>query len=147
MKVDEKQLAQFAKDIAKTGGGDIPEWINKIESIVKNVNEMLGVYNQMSGKQSPPVQQVQQAPQVQQSFIEARAIKKAEMASKNPPKVEAKMSDDFKEILEGLIKACNTLDQLGYSEKTIGEAIMSLPINIGQAKAFLIKLYNKKYGS
>ena len=137
MKVDEKQLAAGITEVMKTGGGTVPEWAKTIENIVKGVNDMLGTYQTITGKKPPP--QNQEPPM---DWATARDLKKLEMSGKETIVPES----EFKEILAGIIKSCASLEQMGYGDKSIGEAINSLPFTIKQTKAFLTKLYQSKYG-
>lgn len=120
------------------GGGQLPDWLKSIESIVKGINEMLGSYQQISHNTPRPIE-----PQREPiDFYQARELKKAEMSLRSG----ANSSNEFKEILQILIKVGDSLDKMGHGEKTIGDALLSLPFTINQGREVLNKLYIVKYG-
>ena len=58
MKVTAKDIAPA---ISKVGGQAAPEWVNKIDEIVKGVNQMFENYYKLTGK-TPPGQPLQITP-------------------------------------------------------------------------------------
>lgn len=142
MKVDIKELAESLPKAIEAGGGASPEWLTKAENIVNGIKDMIKFYTQLQGKNNPGAQK--EVAGVPMPFSEARALKKAEMAGKVVTQPMA--SNEFKEILEGLVKATNTLEGMGHGDKPIGEVLMSLPFTLSQVKIFLEKLYKSKYG-
>jgi len=142
MKIGVKELAEQLPKAIEAAGGASPDWLTRAESIVKGVNDMLKFYTQLQGKNNPGAQkEIREAPM---SFSEARALKKAEMAGKAVTQPMA--SNEFKELLEGLVKAANTLEGMGNGDRPIGQVIMAAPFTVTQVKTFLEELYKSKYG-
>ena len=149
----EISAADLAKTIPKvieaSAGGDSPEWLTKMQDIIKGINDMVGFYREISGKAPPANIVVDESHKM--SFMEARELKKAEMAgakgqsAANLP-VAQPVNNEFEELLAGLIKAMATLERMGGKEKPIGQVIMALPFTLGQSKDFLETLYESKYG-
>jgi len=158
MKIGVDDLARNLPKAIEAGGGESPPWLDKMESIVKGINDMIGFYNQLSGKPAQVNTPGNYTPKL--SWSEAREIKKAEMTGRQgeldttPGKisqahaqsVHQAASNEFQELLSGLIKASTTLAGMGFKEKTIGQVIQELPFTLGQTKDFLEKLYQSKYG-
>lgn len=143
MKIGVKELTETLPKAIEAGGGTSPEWLTKADNIVKGINDMIGFYKQLSAKNNPTQESEVKEPPM--TFSEARRIKKAEMAGKVPGQLVA--GNEFKELLDGLVKASNTLEGMGHGDKAIGEVIMSLPFTLSQVKTFLEKLYKSKYGA
>src|SRR4030042_2704899 len=103
MKIDAEKLAalipkEVLKEAGSTGGLD---WINRIDGIVKGVNQMLTTYREISGK--TPVTVIENMGD-KPSFSEARQAKKLEIAARgNNHKGEDKMpeNNEFKELING----------------------------------------------
>lgn len=143
MKIDIEELAKNLPKAIEAGGGASPEWLTKTENIVKGINDMIAFYNKLQKGNNPAAQkEITEAPM---SFSEARSLKKAEMAGKVEV-MQPVANNEFKEILEGLVKATTTLEGMGYAKKSIGEVIVALPFTLTQVKDFLEKLYKSKYG-
>jgi len=141
-----KELTENLPKALTAVGGVSPDWLTKLDSIVKGVNDMINFYNQLSKTPSPASLASNNSEKM--TFSEAREAKKAEMAEKKGKAVivQPVAGNEFKEILDGLIKACKTLEGMGFKEKPIGQVILSLPVTLAQTKDFLEKLYKSKYG-
>jgi len=147
MKVGMKELAGNIPEVLEAAaGGQAPEWLTKAENIVSGIKDMIEFYNRLQGK---PGQEnnpgAEAAPKL--GWSEARTLKKAEMTEKTgvvAPNLP--QSNEFQELLTGLIKASTTLEGMGFKDRPIGQVIMELPFTLGQTKAFLEKLYKSKYG-
>ena len=149
-KIDAKTLAENLPTIAKMGDAALPPWITKIEEIVKEINKMGELYLKMSAQNpitTTPGDVVPKTPKNVLGFEEARLIKKAELAVKNPQKEVVIMpNNEFKELLQGIIKSFDTLESLGFSPETpIGQVISSLPFTLNQSKVFIQRLLMEKY--
>lgn len=153
MKVTESIITGSPPVTAGAGGGApaVPEWLNQAAEIVKGIRELWEDYKQTNGMtgQNPPRGSPEPAP-APKSIYEARAAKKAEMAGREiPPErtiINVNQNDEIKEFVEKSIKFFATLEQIGFGEKTIGEAIMSAPFKVNQVKGALIHYYKSKYG-
>ena len=121
----------------------LPDWTDKLDGIIKGINQMFDHYYQLTGK--TPSGPGQPSAGVPMSFSEAREIKKLEMAGKQPPKGSVSV-DYFEEFLKGLIKSTDTLKALGFGDKAIGEVIYELPFSLDQANDFLKQLQQKHFG-
>ena len=133
---------------ASAVGGQLPDWADKIDGIVKGINQLVESYYKLSGK--VPGNPLLSAPGdsaagMGLSFSEAREAKKAEMV-KNKQITGGEELDYFKELLGGLIKSSQYLKTLGYGEKPIGEVFYELPFSLDQTVEFLEKLYQKHFG-
>ena len=137
VKISQNDLAVLSG--SSTGSQNVPSIFNTFNDIVKGINEMLDTYKQIRGIATP--QHQEEFPR--QNFQEARAAKKVEMSGKSKQIIDGKveiMPDELGEILKGFIKSCGHLETLGYGNKSIGEAVLSLPFTVTQAKEFLSKM-------
>lgn len=145
MKVGVEELAKNLPKALEAAGGGSPEWLITAENIVKGINDMIGFYNQLSDKPGPGNSPGDDTPKL--GWSEAREMKKAEMAGRQGRALPAPpQSNEFQEVLAGLIKATATLAGMGFKDKAIGQVIMELPFTLEQTKDFLEKLYKSKYG-
>jgi len=140
VKISEKDLAGLVP--ASSPIQPVPPIFTTIQSIIKGVNEMLGSYKELTGKNTPH-KTMNQSENPPPSFSEARAIKRLENTPIRKEQTTV-MGTEFGELLKGLIKSCHTLEGLGYGGKTIGEALTELPITITQAKEFLLNIEEKR---
>jgi len=146
------QATTPAANIAPLGGGNqivIPDWISKINEIVKGINDLLAGYRELTGK--PPIGV--KNPVTQQHIIQDMPAPNSQPTAQwNHPSaggsggVSPTQPNEFQDILARLVQTCRTAESMGYGEKTLGEALNSLPITIRQAGEFLTKLYQQKYG-
>ena len=144
MKVTEKTLTDLIPS-GTASTGTVPPIFKTINEIVTGVNEMLGTYKQLSGKHN--IQEVMKQDAPKESFQAARIAKKAEQGNSTKViEVQKVMSDDFGDILKSLIKACGTLETMGFGKNTVGEAIAALPFTVSQSKAFLQQILERKEG-
>lgn len=143
MKIGVEELTENLPKALKAGGGESPPWLTKAENIVNGIKDMIAFYERLSKQNNPGA--TKETPEASMPFSEARALKKAEMAGKAEV-MQPVVGNEFKEILEGLIKAANTLEGIGHGKKPIGELIVALPFTLTQVKEFLEKLYQSKYG-
>lgn len=139
-----KELTTNLPKVAETIGGASPDWLTKLDSIVKGINDMIGFYNKINKGTPPANLEANNTPKM--PFSEARKLKKAEMAGEKGTTVMQQPTNEFKEILEGLIKAANTLEKIGHGNRLIGELIAEAPFTVTQVKTFLDNLYKSKYG-
>jgi len=149
VKINQELLVKAIPELLKAGGNDVPQAVTKIGQIVDGINQMLATYKEIAGKPVIAGYKVEDnKPPDIQGFAEARAIKKAEIAGKPLPetaKSEVLMSNEFKELLEGLIKTTKTLQGMGFGDKSIGQVLTELPFTVDQTAGFLSKLYSTKY--
>ena len=133
-----------------------PDWMKKADSIVQGINEMVKSYQEIAGQnKAQPAAEIVEGELADQKmgFSTARALKKAEMAEKYKKPAELpsgekviNVSNDLKEILDGIIKSLTQYSTMGYGDKKIGEAILDLPVTVTQALTFLSAFRSKKYG-
>lgn len=146
MKQDITKLIAALPKSANIPAEAVPAWLSKTESIVKGINEMLEVYQSITGKQPPPnPANVINVPE-KLSFSEARDIKKAEVSARRGTDIPPE-NTEFKELLAGILKTCRNAEAMGFGSNTLGEALMALPVTISQAREFIEKLYTTKYGA
>ncbi|MAH49529.1 hypothetical protein CMI37_27150 [Candidatus Pacearchaeota archaeon] len=115
-----------------------PPIFNTITEIIKGINELLGSYKQITGVAAdhhPPVMPNQPA---------ERALPRGAIPAPIMPASKGAASDDFGELLAGLIKACKTLETMGMGDKQLAEALLALPVTISQAKSLLVKIETKR---
>jgi len=131
------------------GGLSSPNWLKQAEGFVKGVNQLFENYWALQGKPNPNKATEQAAPVATKpptkSFSEAREEKKLEMANKQT-NIPIPQTNEFRELLSGLIKTTKTLEAMGFADKPIGEVIQELPFTLKQSSEFLEKLYQSKYG-
>jgi len=111
------------------------DWLTRIDKIVGGINKLMESYKQIQGK-TPEKQTVMDTPL---SFGEAREIKKLEMAK---PQGNT-MQNEIKGLILSLVKACDTLETMGYGERKVGEAFCEMPVSVSQAKIWLQKQVEK----
>ena len=133
MNIGIKELTENLPKAIEAAGGASPDWLTRAESIVNGIKDMIKFYNQLQDKNKPVAPK--ERTEATLSFSEARELKKAEMAGKAVTQPMA--NNEFKDVLEGLVKAVNTLEGMGHGEKPIGQVIMAAPFTVAQVKAFL----------
>tara|TARA_Y100000310_G_scaffold58558_2_gene53871 strand:+ start:150 stop:587 length:438 start_codon:yes stop_codon:yes gene_type:complete len=145
VKVDEKGLASLVPSGATPQ--PIPPIFTTIDGIIKGINEMLGTYMTMTGKNPTTlIPTGENIMENQTSFHDARAAKKAETTSSTTAE-QPKTSDELKELLLYFIKTCSKLEAMGFGSKTVGEAVAEMPFTISQVKEFLVGIAAKRDGN
>ena len=144
-------LESLAKSIPRGNNPDAaPDWLKTIDKVVSGVNDMLKTYTDIAGKNKPASVIEHDASETPRSFHEARAEKKAEMSGKPAVLTSGerteKMPNEFKELLDGIIKTLQTYSGMGSGDKKIGEAVLELPVTVDQLTVFLVALRLKRYG-
>jgi len=143
-KITQSDLAKMLPSGAPVSD-PLPNWMAKTDEIVKGINELVKAYRQMTGKpDTTPV-----ASGDNQSFLGAIAERKAQKGESNTTQKEVTVmppSNEFKELLIGMIKTAQTLESIGHGERPLGEVLMSLPISVTTAREYLEKLLHDKYG-
>jgi len=135
-------------EVSKVSGAPAAEGgLGQFENIVKGINQLFDNYWRLQGKTPPAQLATASNSEPKVPFSEARAAKKAEMAEKvkQPANIPAQ-GTEFQELLVGLIKTAQTLEQMGYGKKPIGQVIQELPFSLSQGREFLEQLYKTKYG-
>lgn len=140
--------------IPETQQPQVPQefgFITQIDRIVGNIRGLVQDYMQMTGKNPYVVNEAPENARSVQSFQEARAAKKAEMASKEKPQnkkeSEVFVMSELAPIIEGLIGSLKVMEKTGGAKLPLGQVIMNLPFNVEQTREFLEKFYQEHYAN
>lgn len=132
--------ANVVKNVVDNG---VPEWLTRIDEIAGNILKLMNEVKKFT-PQNQPVKDTNTRNYM--SFDEARQEKKKELEMKRKTMpIKENNTDEIKELIGGIIKTLSSLRGMGFGEKTIGDAIISLPFTINQTSEFLQKYYDKKY--